>query len=69
MLQDKVSMFADFSFDEVSDIQTFLEQDIFSKVKRKGGRGFVVRTDCDSIDKAKTLYDKWQNYFIKKGML
>lgn len=69
MLQDKVSMFADFSFDEVSDIENFLKQDIFEKVKRKGGRGFVVRTDCSDLDKAKALYDKWQNYFVKKGML
>ena len=69
MLQDKVGMFADFPISEVSDIEKFMEQDIFSKVKRKGGRGFVVRTHANTLDEAKSLYDRWQNYFAKKNML
>ena len=69
MLQDKVGMFADFPYAEVSDVEKFMELDIFSKVKRKGGRGFVVRTAAATLDQAKTLYDNWQNYFAKHNML
>ena len=69
MLQDKVGMFADFPIAEVSNVEKFMELDIFSKVKRKGGRGFVVRTRAATLDQAKALYDDWQNYFAKHGML
>ena len=68
MLQDKVSMFADFPFEEVSDIENFMKLDIFSKVKRKGGRGFVVRTDAENIEEAAKLYDRWREYFEKKNI-
>lgn len=67
-LQDKVSMFADFPIEEVSDIEKFLSRDIFSKVKRNGGRGFVVRTDAENVDEAARLYDKWREYFEKKNI-
>ena len=68
MLQDKVGMFADFPYAEVSSVERFMEHDLFSKVKRKGGRGFVVRTKATTLDEAKRLYDDWQNYFAKRGM-
>ena len=69
MLQDKIGMCADFPISEVENVEKFMEQDIFSKVPRKGGRGFLVRTRAKTLDQAKALYDNWQNYFAKHGML
>jgi len=43
-----------------------MKLDIFSKVKRKGGRGFVVRTNAENIDEAARLYEKWRNYFERR---
>jgi len=65
VLQDKVSMSFDVEFEQAYDIENLMRQPLFSDVKRDGGRGIFVSTQTKSLEDAKRLYDRWQEFFIK----
>jgi len=62
-LQDKVSMCFDVDFEQVENIEAFMQLPLFRDVKRNGGRGIFLATSTDDIEKAKRLYDRWRRYF------
>ena len=68
VLQDKVSMCFDLSIEEVENVEKLMEQPLFRDVKRKGGRGLVVMTTTDDLERSKKAYENWKNYFEKRNI-
>ncbi|MCK9479141.1 MAG: hypothetical protein M0R40_06530 [Firmicutes bacterium] len=65
LLQDKVAMCFDISYDEAFDVDKLMEKPIFKDVPRKGGRGLFVGVNSPNLEASKRLYCKWQDYFEK----
>jgi hypothetical protein len=66
LLQDKVAMCCDFTIEEIESVEKLMEKPLFRDVKRKGGRGLVVMTSTNDIERSKRAYDNWKNYFERK---
>ena len=61
MLQDKISICTDISFDTLMNFEDYAkETPLFSQVRRKGGRGLTITTTAPSEEDARRLWKKWQ---------
>lgn len=70
MDQEKISICTDLSVENVLNVEKFMaEIPFYSSVKRKGGRGITATVFASTVDEGKYLYDTWQEYFRRKGML
>ncbi len=61
LLQDKIAICTDLSYDKVVDFERIYEEEpFFHAVKRKGGRGITITTTAPSIEEGQKIYDNWQ---------
>ena len=68
--QERVAICTDLSYEQVEQVDKLMTNNpFFSQVRRKNGRGITASVNVSSVDEGKRLYDKWVNYFGKKGMI
>jgi hypothetical protein len=61
ILQDKISICTDLSYEEVVGFdELYNKEPFFNVVKRKCGRGITITTIAPSVEEGQKLYDEWK---------
>ena len=63
--QDKITIASTTDLTTPEKMDQLLAKEALRKVKRKGGRGFIVFTEAESVDHGKKLYQQWHRRMAK----